>query len=1097
MARLSLSLLGSVQITLDGQPVGGLIYNKARALLAYLAVESDRPHHRDALVGLLWPNLPTPAARTNLRQVLANLCKAIANVSASAPFLYITRDTVQFNAQSDHDVDVAVFSTLLRACATHHHRRPERCRSCAARLEQALALYRGDFLAQLVLGDSAPFEEWALLKREWLHQQALDALTQLALSYDLRGAYAQARRVLARQIELEPWREEAHRHLMDLLARSGQRSAALAQYRTCRRILARELGVEPSAETTALYERIRDRGSSRPGEQGTDVPADRRSFSAALAPRQLVPAHPTALIGREAELAELGALLENPACRLITIVGPGGVGKTRLALTAAGEYADLFAHGAAFVPLAGVDSPAFVAPTILAALGVPLDGRRDPTDQLVSYLGARELLLVLDNCEQLRAGAVLLADLLQRAPGLTLLVTSRARLALQAEWLFDLAGLRYPANESADGAEEYSAVQLFIQRARQVHHAFAPTRADLCAITRICRLVEGMPLAIELAAAAVRDRPCAAIASAIQADLRTLEARLWDIPERHRSIWAAFEHSWRLLGEQAQQLLRRLAVFRGGCTLEAAEAVGGDQRPEAGRQGAEHDRSAVRADDRPACPIRDRLEALVDTSLLRRCDAERYDMHELVRHYATLKLREAGEDTATRNAHLAYYAALAATAAPHLHGANQALWLARLEHEHDNLRAALEWSLDGTAERSPPIDAGRRVELGLRLAAALGWFWEVRGHLSEGRAWLARLLELAERCGVADALQARALHVAGKLAYRQGDYPAAQTLHERSLALWRALEDQHGIATALNDLGNVAFHRGDFATARACYREHLALRRVLGDQRGVAMALNNLGITAGQQGDYATAGTLFDESLAIYRALGDQWSIASSLHNLGEVARQQGMYALARARFEESLAIRRTLGDRRSIARSLKQLGDIFFLQGDPHAARSLYEESLIIQRELGNKGDVAMVLCALGRVACAQGNYAAARAWYAESLALRQEMGSLIDLASILEVIADLACAQGQATQAAWLLGAAQAMREAIGAALPPVERAQHDRVVTRVRDNLGAAQFAALWAAGRALTLEQAVQHASTVVRVEATPGTTLMPEPAPFSA
>jgi DNA-binding SARP family transcriptional activator/predicted ATPase/predicted negative regulator of RcsB-dependent stress response len=1094
-------MLGPLQIALDGQPVGGLIYNKARALLAYLAVEADRPHHRDALVSLLWPDLPTPAARTNLRQVIANLREAIADTTAASPFLHVTRDMVWFNTSSDYELDVAAFVGLLEACTTHHHRRPERCRSCAARLEQALALYRGDFLAQPAIGDSAPFEEWVLLKREWLHQQALDALTQLARYYDLRGAYAQARRVVVRQIELDPWREEAHRHLMDLLARSGQRSAALAQYRTCHRILVRELGVEPSAETTALYEQIRDwqPGKQRDQETGAQARVPPFSLAPALcspAPRYNFPAQPTALIGREAELAELGALLENPSCRLITIAGPGGIGKTRLALAAATEYADMFAHGAAFVPLAGVDSPAFVAPAILAALGVPLEGQRDPHDQLLCHLRARELLLVLDSYEQLLAGAAFLAEMLRRAPGVTLLVTSRVRLALQAEWLFDLEGLRYPAGASADGAEGYSAVQLFIQRARQVHRHFLPTQEDMCAIACMCRLVEGMPLAIELAAAAVRDRPCAAIASAIQADLRTLEAALQDIPERHRSIWAAFEHSWRLLGEQEQQLLRRLAVFRGGFTLEAAEAVGRDRRPETGPQGAEHDRSAARADDsRPA--IRDRLEALVDKSLLRRCGAERYDMHELVRQYAATKLHEANEDAPARNAHLACFVALAEAAAPHLHGGSQGFWLARLEQEHDNLRAALEWSLGSEVGSLHPTDLRQRAELGLRLAGALGWFWEVRGHLSEGRAWLARLLRLAERCGAATALQAQGLHIAGKLAYRQGDYPAAQTFHERSLMLWRALEDRHGIARALNDLGNVAFHRGEYAAARACYSEHLALRRALDDKRGLAMALNNLGITAGQQGDYEAAGTLFEESLAIYRELGDQWSIASSLHNLGEVARQQGMFGLARARFEESLAIRRTLGDRRSIARSLKQLGDIFFLQGDPQAARALYEESLVIQRELGNKGDVAVALCALGRVARAQGDYAAARARYAESLALRQEMGSTIDLASILEVIADLACAQGQSKQAVWLLGAAQAVRAAIGAPLPPAEQANHDRVVATMRASLGGSQFTALWAEGQALTLEQAVQHASTVVRVEAAPGTTLLPEPAPISA
>ena len=259
MARLSLSLLGPLRIALDGQPAPNFAYAKARALLAYLAVEAGRPHHRDALVGLLWPELPDATARTNLRQALANLRQAIGDAAATPPFLLITRDTVQFNLRSDHELDVAAFTALLAACETHAHRRLERCRSCGARMAQALALYRGDFLAEFTLDGAAPFEEWQLRQRERLHQRALDALVHLADYHERRGALAQARRYARRQIELDPWREEAYRQLMRLLARAGQRSAALAQYETCRRFLERDLGVQPEAETTALYKEIRDK----------------------------------------------------------------------------------------------------------------------------------------------------------------------------------------------------------------------------------------------------------------------------------------------------------------------------------------------------------------------------------------------------------------------------------------------------------------------------------------------------------------------------------------------------------------------------------------------------------------------------------------------------------------------------------------------------------------------------------------------------------------------------------------------------------------------------------------------------------------------
>jgi len=276
MARLSVALLGPLRITLDGQPVSAFAYNKARALLAYLAVEAERPHHRDALVGLLWPELPDTAARTNLRQALANLREAIGDANATPPFLLITRDTIQFNPASDYDLDISTFMALLAACESHAHRRLERCRSCAARMQQAISLYGGEFLAGFLVGGSAPFEEWQLRQRERLHQRALDTLACLADYFEQRGEDELARRYLQRQIELEPWREEAHRQLMRLLVRGGQRSAALAQYETCHRILERDLGIEPEAETTALYERIRDNALRIENEELRKAPAQNR-----------------------------------------------------------------------------------------------------------------------------------------------------------------------------------------------------------------------------------------------------------------------------------------------------------------------------------------------------------------------------------------------------------------------------------------------------------------------------------------------------------------------------------------------------------------------------------------------------------------------------------------------------------------------------------------------------------------------------------------------------------------------------------------------------------------------------------------------------
>lgn len=373
---------------------------------------------------------------------------------------------------------MAVFNALLAACDAHPHRHIERCQLCAARLEQAAALYRGDFLAQLTLADSAPFEEWAAVQRERLHQSALDALDHLAAYHERSGALEPARRAAARQIELDPWREEAHRSLMRLLARDGQRSAALRQYQVCCRTLAHELDAPPEAQTTALYWRIRD-GAPPPAAGVGQLPPHLAGL----------PLPPSPLVGREEELAALGELLANRACRLLTLHGPGGIGKTRLALAVALQHAEAFEHGVAFVPLEATPAAESLALAILAALDVPVQGQRSPQEQLTGYLRDRELLLVLDSLEHLAAGAGLLAELLQRAPRLTLLVTSQTRLALQAERLFELHGLSCPPVAGAFDLAQSSAARLLVDRMQQAQRMPDLSAEDEQAVAVICRLV--------------------------------------------------------------------------------------------------------------------------------------------------------------------------------------------------------------------------------------------------------------------------------------------------------------------------------------------------------------------------------------------------------------------------------------------------------------------------------------------------------------------------------------------------------------------------------------------------------------------------------
>ncbi|HEX9076041.1 MAG TPA: BTAD domain-containing putative transcriptional regulator, partial [Anaerolineae bacterium] len=391
MAHLRLGVLGSLQIVGGDVPISTFESDKARALLIYLAVEARQPHRRDALVALLWPDCPEDKARSNLRQNLYNLRQAIGDARASPPYLFITRQEIQFNPASRHTLDVTAFETHLTAVATHIHTNLEECDSCAARLKQATELYRGKFLQEFFLPDSAEFEEWALLYRESLHRRALEALAHLANYHEKRGEYKDARGYALRQLELEPWWEEAHRQVMRALAAGGQRSAALAQYETCRHLLNKELGVEPSAETRDLNEQIA-RG---------EPAVLRREFQPAAWTPPALPVQLTPFVGRERELAHLAELLADPECRLITLVGIGGIGKTRLALEAAEHNRVAFAQGTVFVPLASVDSSEFVVSAIAEALGLVFPGSRDSRDLVLRYLHDKQMLLVLDNLEQL------------------------------------------------------------------------------------------------------------------------------------------------------------------------------------------------------------------------------------------------------------------------------------------------------------------------------------------------------------------------------------------------------------------------------------------------------------------------------------------------------------------------------------------------------------------------------------------------------------------------------------------------------------------------------------------------------------------------
>ena len=980
---LRLELLGGLRITMNGEPLGGFSSSKAQALLCYLAV-SSRAHPREALAALLWGDMPAERAAQSLRQALVNLQKLVG------PYLLVTRQTVAFNRASPYEFDVEAFVALSAAAETVAF-------GSQRRLRAAAELYAGDFLAGFSTRDAPEFDEWVAAQRERLRLLALGALHTLAVRHLARGEYVLATGYLRRLLGLDPWREDAHRQLMLLLAWQGQRDAAIAQYHACRRALAGELGEEPAAETVALHQRIRA-GALEP-------PATHAALSSNL------PRPPSALIGRQAELASVSELLLDPTCRLLTLVGPGGIGKTRLAMQAATELLGDLEHGACFVSLTAIRDPRLVVDAVAVALGIAGTPGRPLNELITAVLRDREVLLVLDNFEHILSAAPLVAELLGAAPRLKALVTSRASLRLRGERIFEVPPLALPTAEDANSAA--AAVTLFVERARAVAPGFALSATNARAVAEICRRVEGLPLAIELAAARVPLLAPAALLTRLTNRLDLLTDGARDLPARQQTMRGTIDWSFRLLTPAEQTLFARQAVFVGGRTLAAIAAV-------------------CDPDGELGVDALDGVGALVNQSLLRRVEGvagePRFSLLETLQEYARECLTHVGEDDLLARRHARYFAAFAEEGAAALSGPEQRVWLARLHEEHDNLRAALRW----TIERGEALMA-------LQLVGSLWPFWEARGHLSEGRRWLAEALALpydspgAHPHLLPQLLRGRALRGAGLLATWQGDYATARALHQESLALYRELDDQSGIANALENLGLVASQQGDYPAAHVLHAQSLSIRRTLGAEWDIAGSLSNLGLIARNQGDYDRARTLYSESLALLTAVGYDQGAANALSNLGVVAFRQGDYADAGRLHEESLALRRTLADRRGIAISLINLGLVAYAQDDLAEAQTRYQESLAIT-------------------------------W-----ALRD-----VEIAESLEGLASVAGARGEPLRAARWLGVAGALRATLNRPLPPVEQADLERWIARVRGTVDTARWVAAEAAGRALPLERAIAEA-----------------------
>jgi predicted ATPase/DNA-binding XRE family transcriptional regulator len=808
-------------------------------------------------------------------------------------------------------------------------------------------------------------------------------------------------------------------------------------------------------------------------QAGARPPALAAPATAAPAPAGLPPA-PTTLVGREHAEAAATHLLLREGARLLTLTGPGGVGKTRLALQVARAARDRFADGVAFVDLAPLREARLVPSAIARALGVAEQRDRPLEATLAAHLREKRLLLLLDNFEHLLDAAADVATLRAACPGLRLLVTSRVALRLRGEQVYPVPPLALPAPGEALGLEalgRIAAVALFVQRARARRPDFALTEANAAAVAALCLRLDGLPLAIELAAARVVVLGPAALLERMDGALGVLTGGLRDLPARQQTLRDTFAWSYALLAPEAQALFRRLAVFAGGAALDAVEAVCLSEGPQ-------------------APDVLGGLVALVNASLLLGEEgadgAPRYRLLETAREFALEQLEASGGAEAIRQRHAAYYLALAEEADPWLGGTEQRTYLDRLDRELDNLRAALAWAR-----------AAEETELGLRLAVALISLWQDRGHVREGRAWLeafvGRLAERDNQLQLAP-LRARALARASWLAVTHGDYQGAASLAEQSLALWRALGQTGNSSEALDTLAYVAAHEGDVARQEALLRESLALSQTHGDTRGSAVVLSWLGTLRRGADDLDGATALLEEGLALFREVGDTSGIAFALQYLGAVAAARQDYERAQALVEQSLALYLELGDSADVAYALGALAGLAADCGDLGRARALCDDAVARFRQLSDARGLGVELGTLGRVAALQGDLQCAAAAYAECLAL-SHAAVRADLVFSLEGMAQVAARQaaqhpacGRLEGAVRLFGAAAALRASLGDAaarswsipLAPANRDAYERQVAATRAALGEEAFAAAWADGQRLPLEQAMAEA----RVAAAP-------------
>jgi predicted ATPase/DNA-binding SARP family transcriptional activator/DNA-binding CsgD family transcriptional regulator/Flp pilus assembly protein TadD len=958
---------------------------KAAALVKLLSLAPGHRMHREQAMELLWPDSGRIAASNSLRSALHS-ARNVLDPAVRLRYLASEGGSLVLCPWGELWVDVDAFE---QAVAT-----ARRSRDPAA-YRAALELYRGELLPD------DRYEEWAENRRQELHGTFVSLLIELAGLYEERGDYGRGVETLQRSLSVEPTNEEAHAGLMRLHALSGRGHEAISQYEQLSRALFGLSGTEPDVTTRRLRDEI------AAGRFPPLLPSltDSQQDGSSNLSRHNLPEPGTSFVGREGEIIEVKRTLATT--RLLTLTGAGGSGKTRLALEVARELAGSYADGVWLIELAPLSEPELVVQEVARTLEVQEQPGLLLLESLLEALGDKETLLLLDNCEHLiDAVARLTMVLLDSCPRVRVLATSRERLGVKGKLTWLVPSLSVPGAQETPTVEQlegYESVRLFVDRASKRHPGFELTPENARAVAQVCVRLEGIPLAIELAAARIGLLSVEQISDRLGHSPKLLTGGERTADDRHRTLRAALDWSYELLGGHEQAVFWRLSVFAGGFSLEAAEKVG------VGGSIGEED-------------VLELLSMLVDKSLVVAEESwesgARFRLLEPIRQYAWEKLKMSGEGEAVGRRHAEFFLALAEEAELELTGPRQVEWLDRLETEHDNLRAALSWSL------------GRGIDLGPKIAGALCLFWYTRRYLSEGRTYLEAV---AKREVVPATVRAKALDGLGWIAEPQGDYERARVAYQESLKLYRSSNDKRGVANALGDLGSLALDQGDYEQATSLLEESLRLHRELGSREDVIGILDGLGVLASAKGDREQSISFFGEALALSRGTGNVRMTATSLGNLGIT----------------------------------------LLVHGDPEQATVLLEESLALFREVGDSSNIAIGLMYSALAALTQGDHERAQSLCEESLGLLQKAEDKQHIADCLEVMAGTAAAQGRAQKAARLWGAAEALRAEIGVPLQPEDRKVLEPYLATAHFDLGEAAWQVMLAEGRAMMPEQAIDY------------------------